>query len=129
LQAAILLPKLEIFEEEIALRQQVADNYDRLLAEAGIETTPYIEPHNVCAYAQYTVRVQNRDAVQARLKEAGAPTAVHYPIPLNKQPAVADAAAQLPVGDEVAGQVMSLPMHPYLALADQKAIVAALKAC
>lgn len=129
LQAAILLPKLEIFEEEIALRQQVADNYDRLLAEAGIETTPFIEPHNICAYAQYTVRVQNRDAVQARLKEAGVPTAVHYPIPLNKQPAVADAAAQLPVGDEIAGQVMSLPMHPYLALADQKAIVAALKAC
>ncbi|MDV5099297.1 UDP-2-acetamido-2-deoxy-3-oxo-D-glucuronate aminotransferase [compost metagenome] len=129
LQAAILLPKLEIFEEEIALRQQVADNYDRLLAEAGIETTPFIEPHNICAYAQYTVRVQNRDAVQARLKEAGVPTAVHYPIPLNKQPAVADAAAQLPVGDEIAGQVMSLPMHPYLALADQEAIVAALKAC
>lgn len=129
LQAAILLPKLEIFEEEIALRQQVADNYDRLLAEAGIETTPYIEPHNVCAYAQYTVRVQNRDAVQARLKEAGVPTAVHYPIPLNKQPAVADAAARLPVGDEIAGQVMSLPMHPYLTVADQEAIVAALKAC
>lgn len=129
LQAAILLPKLEIFEEEIALRQQVADNYDRLLAEAGIETTPFIEPHNICAYAQYTVRVQNRDAVQARLKEAGVPTAVHYPIPLNKQPAVADAAVQLPVGDEIAGQVMSLPMHPYLTLADQEAIVAALKAC
>ncbi|ORL63660.1 aminotransferase DegT [Pseudomonas putida] len=129
LQAAILLPKLEIFEEEIALRQQVADNYDRLLAEAGIETTPYIEPHNICAYAQYTVRVQDRDALQARLKEAGVPTAVHYPIPLNKQPAVADAAAQLPVGDEIAGQVVSLPMHPYLTLADQEAIVAALKAC
>lgn len=129
LQAAILLPKLEIFEEEIALRQQVANNYDRLLIEAGIETTPYIEPHNICAYAQYTVRVQDRDAVQAKLKEAGVPTAVHYPIPLNKQPAVADPAAQLPVGDEVAGQVMSLPMHPYLTLADQEAIVAALKAC
>lgn len=129
LQAAILLPKLEIFEEEISLRQQVAENYDRLLAEAGIETTPYIDSHNVCVYAQYTVRVENRDAVQAKLKEAGVPTAVHYPIPLNKQPAVADAAAQLPVGDEVAGQVMSLPMHPYLTLADQQAIVAALKAC
>jgi len=129
LQAAILLPKLEIFEEEIALRQQVAENYDRLLLEAGIETTPHIEPHNVCVYAQYTVRVENRDAVQAKLKEAGVPTAVHYPIPLNKQPAVADAAAQLPVGDQVAGQVMSLPMHPYLTLADQQVIVEALKAC
>ncbi|QCI11297.1 DegT/DnrJ/EryC1/StrS family aminotransferase [Pseudomonas putida] len=129
LQAAILLPKLEIFEEEISLRQQVAENYDRLLAEAGIEKIPYIEPHNVSVYAQYTVRVENRDAVQARLKEAGVPTAVHYPIPLNKQPAVADATAHLPVGDEVAGQVMSLPMHPYLTLLDQQLIVAALKAC
>lgn len=129
LQAAILLPKLEIFEEEITLRQQVAENYDRLLAEAGIETKPYVEQHNVCVYAQYTVRVDDREAVQARLKEAGVPTAVHYPIPLNKQPAVADATVQLPVGDEVAGQVMSLPMHPYLTLADQESIVAALKAC
>ncbi|WP_277374433.1 DegT/DnrJ/EryC1/StrS family aminotransferase [Pseudomonas sp. AA-38] len=129
LQAAILLPKLEIFEEEISQRQQVAERYDRLLAETGIETTPYIEPHNVCVYAQYTVRVESRDTVQSRLKEAGVPTAVHYPIPLNKQPAVADAAAKLPVGDEVAGQVMSLPMHPYLTLVDQQVIVAALKAC
>ncbi|MFB1632416.1 MULTISPECIES: DegT/DnrJ/EryC1/StrS aminotransferase family protein [unclassified Pseudomonas] len=129
LQAAILLPKLDIFDEEIALRQQVAENYDRLLSEAGIKTTPYIEPHNVSVYAQYTVRVEDRDALQARLKDAGVPTAVHYPIPLNKQPAVADADARLPVGDEVACQVMSLPMHPYLKLADQEAIVSALKAC
>ncbi|KIY41309.1 aminotransferase DegT [Pseudomonas sp. 10-1B] len=124
LQAAILLPKLEIFEEEISLRQQVAKWYDGALAVVGIETTPYIAEHNISAYAQYTVRVQDRDAVQAKLKAAGIPTAVHYPIPLNKQPAVADAAVFLPVGDEVATQVMSLPMHPYLADASIREISA-----
>jgi UDP-2-acetamido-2-deoxy-ribo-hexuluronate aminotransferase len=60
--------------------------------------------------------------VQARLKAAGIPTAVHYPIPLNKQPAVADATVQLPRGDEVAEQVISLPMHPYLSQSDQQTI-------
>ncbi|MCX2889736.1 DegT/DnrJ/EryC1/StrS family aminotransferase [Pseudomonas sp. DCB_BI] len=114
LQAAILLPKLEIFEEEISQRQQVAKWYYTALAAVGIETTPYIAAGNISAYAQYTVLVQDRGAVQAKLKAAGIPTAVHYPIPLNKQPAVADAAVSLPVGDEVATQVMSLPMHPYL---------------
>lgn len=123
LQAAILLPKLEIFAEELVLRQQVAERYNRLLNEAGIVTTPFIEAHNTSAYAQYTIQVENREQVQAKLQEAGIPTAVHYPIPLNKQPAVADAAVSLPVGDAVAEKVMSLPMHPYLAEEDIKKIV------
>ncbi|MGV7962420.1 DegT/DnrJ/EryC1/StrS family aminotransferase [Photorhabdus tasmaniensis] len=115
LQAAILLPKLDIFEEEIALRQCVAENYNQALNKIGITTTPYIEPHNLSAYAQYTIRVKNRDELQRRLKEQGIPTAVHYPIPLNKQPAVASNIA-LPVGDEIAQEVISLPMHPYLSI-------------
>lgn len=129
LQAAILLPKLEIFDEEIGLRGQVAHRYNALLNEAGISTTPYVETYNASAYAQYTVRVDNRDGVQAKLKEAGVPTAVHYPIPLNKQPAVADPQVFLPVGDDVAGKVLSLPMHPYLSEEHQHLVVAALKAC
>lgn len=123
LQAAILLPKLEILEEEIALRQQVASRYDQLLNAAGITTTPYIEPHNISAYAQYTIRVEDRAKVQAKLQQAGIPTAVHYPIPLNKQPAVEDDQVRLPVGDKMAEQVLSLPMHPYLASEDQSTIV------
>ncbi|MBA6109363.1 DegT/DnrJ/EryC1/StrS aminotransferase family protein [Pseudomonas asiatica] len=114
LQAAILLPKLEIFEEEIIQRQQVAEWYDKALTAVGVQTIPFIAEHNISAYAQYTVRVEDRDYMQAKLKAAGIPTAVHYPIPLNKQPAVANAAVALPVGDEVATQVLSLPMHPYL---------------
>ncbi|MEP3560752.1 MAG: DegT/DnrJ/EryC1/StrS family aminotransferase [Marinobacter sp.] len=126
LQAAILLPKLEILAEEIELRNQVAEGYTRLLSEADISTTPFIEDHNVSAWAQYTVRVENRGDVQDRLKAAGVPTAVHYPIPLNRQPAVADVGAELPVGDSVAEVVLSLPMHPYLSERDQFAVVEAL---
>ncbi|PQQ37791.1 aminotransferase DegT [Photorhabdus luminescens] len=115
LQAAILLPKLEIFDEEMALRQIVAANYNQALNAIGIMTTPYIEPHNLSAYAQYTLRVKNRDELQHRLKEQGIPTAIHYPIPLNKQPAVASNIV-LPIGDEIAQEVISLPMHPYLSI-------------
>lgn len=126
LQAAILLPKLEIFDEELELRQQVAERYSRLLTEAGITATPYLEPHNTSAWAQYTLRVENRTDVQARLKEKGVPTAVHYPIPLNQQPAVADSAASLPVGDDASAKVISLPMHPYLDRNVQEMVVEAL---
>lgn len=123
LQAAILLPKLEILDDEMKARQRVADTYTKLLSEAGILTTPFIEEHNQSAWAQYTIQVDNRSEVQAMLKEQGIPTAVHYPIPLNKQPAVADANAVLPVGDAVAERVMSLPMHPYMSQADQSIII------
>ncbi|WP_281247563.1 DegT/DnrJ/EryC1/StrS family aminotransferase [Chromohalobacter japonicus] len=122
LQAAILLPKLEIFDDELAKRQQVAERYTQGLSEAGI-TTPYLEPHNTSAWAQYTIRVENRDQVQITLKEAGIPTAVHYPIPLNKQPAVMDNLAQLPVGNRTGEVVVSLPIHPYISLDDQQEVI------
>lgn len=128
IQAAILLPKLAVLDEELELRQEAAGRYATLLHGIGLKTTPVIEPHNVSAWAQYTVRVPAREAVQKHLAEAGIPTAVHYPIPLNKQPAVADASVHLPVGDEISQVVLSLPMHPALALGDQERIVAALQA-
>lgn len=124
LQAAILLPKLAILEEEMQLRQQVAAWYGEALAAIGV-AAPYIEAHNRSAYAQFTIRVPQRAAVQAKLTALGIPTAVHYPIPLNKQPAVASDAI-LPIGDRVAEEVISLPMHPYLTKADVQHIVAAL---
>ncbi len=125
LQAAILLPKLEIFERELEQRQQVAQQYQQLLEAAGI-AAPFVAPENTSAWAQYTVQVDVRDAVQETLKFAGIPTAVHYSIPLNKQPAVADPQARLPVGDAIAQRVMSLPMHPYMVIADQEKIVTTL---
>ena len=129
LQAAILLPKLAVLDDEIAARQRVADTYTRLLSAAGIQATPVIEAHNVCAWAQYTVQVDGRDAMQGALKAAGIPTAVHYPIPLNRQPAVADDGVSLPVGDAVAGRVMSLPMHPYMDEAAISRVVDAVAEC
>lgn len=139
IQAAVLLPKLAVFDEELAQRQRVASSYNThlggcegLLANKVSKyadkalVTPYLELHNTSAWAQYTVQVQNREAVQERLKQAGIPTAVHYPIPLNRQPAVADADVLLPVGDEVAQRVLSLPMHPYLDEASIQRIAQAL---
>jgi UDP-2-acetamido-2-deoxy-ribo-hexuluronate aminotransferase len=125
LQAAILLPKLAVLDDEMAQRQGVAKRYADRLQKAGV-ATPYVEPHNLSAWAQYTVRVPQRERVQDFLKQAGVPTAVHYPIPLNKQPAVADDAVRLPVGDAVATEVMSLPMSPGLADADMDQVVGAL---
>lgn len=122
LQAAVLLEKLKILDEELIARQRVADTYTRLLASAGVTTTPYVGAGNVSAWAQYTVQVANRDRVKKVLAEAGIPTAVHYPTPLNRQPAVAS-AAELPVGDTVAERVLSLPMHPYLTEQIQLSVV------
>lgn len=129
LQAAILLPKLDIFHEEIQLRQQVAKFYNEQIIELHDRynktkntpiqfTAPYIEPHNTSVYAQYTVRAIDRAAVQGKLENAGIPTAVHYPTPLNKQPAVSDSRVELPIGDKAATQVLSFPMHPYLRKSD-----------
>ena len=126
LQAAILLPKLEILDDEMQARQKVAEIYNQLFNQAGIHTTPYLEAHNTSAWAQYTIQVDNRAEVQEKLKANGIPTAVHYPIPLNKQPAVADTEVMLPVGDAIAERVMSLPMHPYLTIEAQEKIVKAL---
>lgn len=127
LQAAILLPKLNIFPEEVALRNNVARHYDVLLNEAGISATPIIEAHNISVYAQYTIRVKNRESVQSKLHSAGVPTAVHYPIPLNMQPVMANYATALPIGDKVASEVLSLPMHPYLLVENIKHIASILK--
>ncbi|RZI85363.1 MAG: DegT/DnrJ/EryC1/StrS family aminotransferase [Rubrivivax sp.] len=125
LQAAILLPKLELLDDELAARDRVAGDYRELLVGAGIEP-PTVETHNTSAWAQYTIRVKDRETVQQTLADKGVPTAIHYPMPLNKQPAVANATSQLPHGDLAAEQVMSLPMHPYLRPADCEMIAAAL---
>ena len=127
IQAAVLLAKLEVFDDEIDRRNNVAERYDRLLGGSGDIVCPFVEEHNVSAYAQYTVMIENRERVQERLKAAGIPTAVHYPATLNQQPAFADDNTALPVSERAALRVVSLPMHPYLSEADQDAVVAALR--
>jgi UDP-2-acetamido-2-deoxy-ribo-hexuluronate aminotransferase len=133
IQAAILLPKLAVLDDELSLRQEAADKYkelfEKLDGDLGSKTIdpPHIEKYNSSAWAQYTVQVENRSLIQETLKNNGIPTAVHYPIPLNKQPAVADDAAQLPVGDAVARRVMSLPLYPYMKPEDQLNVVTAIR--
>lgn len=128
IQAAILLPKLAILDDERALRQRVADRYSKLLNGIGVEITPFICAGNESIWAQYTIQVKNREHILSSLKKDGVPAVVYYPMPLNHQPAVADATAILPNGDRVAQEVMSLPMGPYLTTSDQDAVISALKA-
>lgn len=125
IQAAVLLEKLVILEEEIQLRQEVADHYCRLLADVPDCTLPRVEAHNKSVYAQFTIRTPNRERTIAQLSSHGIPTTVHYPLPLNKQPAVQIAECDLPVGDQLASEVLSLPMHPYLSIAEIEKIAAA----
>ena len=86
-------------------------------------TPPHIASGNTSVYAQYTILVNNREEVIARFKEADIPTAVHYPIPLNKQPALQTSEFELSVAEELSDKVMSLPMHPYLSEVDQDRVV------
>ena len=123
LQAAILIPKLEILPDEIELRQHVATRYAVLARERGLLGLPYIEEHNTSVYAQFSLQVQDRSQVQTRLQLEGIPTAIHYPIPLNKQPAVLDVTAHLPIGDAVAERIISIPMHPYISQEEQGRII------
>jgi len=89
LQAAIVLAKLELFEAEVAARGRIGAELSARLREAGINSTPRLAPGNTSVYAQFTIEVENRAAVQAALKEQGIPTAVHYPTLLCQQPALA----------------------------------------
>lgn len=115
LQAAILLAKLEVFDEELAARDAVAKQYTALLGEA-VET-PQVLPGHTSAWAQYTIEVDDRAAVEAALHAAGIPTAVHYPMALHRQPVYAEmglGAGNFPHAERAAERVLSLPMHPYL---------------
>lgn len=117
LQAAILVEKLAIFEEEIAARQVVAQRYSAALKD--VAQVPVIPPGAQSVWAQYTLKVdaEKRGQIMERLKSRGVPTMVYYPTPLNKQTAYKGYPAAgngLPNAERLAREVMSLPMHPYL---------------
>lgn len=122
LQAAILLEKMEIFPEEVELRQQVAARYEALLPNVKKQT---IQPHNISVFAQYTIEVEDRERLQQSLQEQGIPTAVHYPAGLHQQPVFKElfpGMQSFPVTEKAARCVVSLPMHPYLLEEDQEII-------
>jgi UDP-2-acetamido-2-deoxy-ribo-hexuluronate aminotransferase len=131
LQAAIVLAKLDIFPEEVELRRQAGERYTALLnaGELSDIAAPHVVAGNTSVYAQYTIRAGDREAVQARLKGAGIPTAVHYPVPLYRQPAFAELGntpEDFPNSEQASQQVISLPMHPYISEAEQQTVVRAL---
>jgi dTDP-4-amino-4,6-dideoxygalactose transaminase len=130
LQAAILIEKLNIFQEEIDKRQIVAARYTAALENLVI--TPFVMPDCTSIWAQYTIRVpaNQRAEFMARLKVDGVPTAVYYPRPLNEQTAYRRfpvAGNGLPVSEKVAKEVVSLPMHPYLDEETQNYIIGCVK--
>jgi UDP-2-acetamido-2-deoxy-ribo-hexuluronate aminotransferase len=118
LQAAVLLAKLDTFPEEVAARSRIGSRYSELFGKHQDSiTAPVIDNHNTSVYAQYTIQIDNREEVIKKLNNAGVPTAVHYPIPLHKQPAISQSCrpdASFPVSESVSARVMSLPMHPFL---------------
>ena len=128
LQCAIVLAKLERFDWEVQQRLALGARYNQRCDAAGIARMLQREDRT-SVFAQYTVRVANRAQVQDRLKAAGIPTAVHYPIPLNRQPAYLElCSTPTPVADQLAAEVMSLPMSADLQPAQQDAVVQALQA-
>lgn len=116
LQAAILLAKWQHFEDEANARHQIGSYYTELLQDTV--PTPILEPFTTrSVYAQYTIRVKNRDQFISTLKDKGIPTAIHYPIPLHLQEAyryLGYKKGDFPHAEEAAEEVVSLPMHPFL---------------
>lgn len=114
IQAAVLLAKLTVLNEELLHRDVAARNYSLLLSNADDISTPRIEPWNSTAWAQYTIRTKNRDQIQSALKSKSIPTAIHYPTPVNHQPAFRQYSRQLAIGDSLATEVLSLPIDGYI---------------
>ena len=128
LQAAILREKLRILDDESDARERIAQRYTALLG-SSVET-PTVPNSTRSAWAQYTIMAHRRDTLQAALKAQGIPTAVYYPNPLHRQSAYGRGLVPdegLPMTDEVAGRILSLPMHPYLEESVQDRIVAAIR--
>jgi UDP-2-acetamido-2-deoxy-ribo-hexuluronate aminotransferase len=126
LQCAIVLAKLERFEWELKQRTEAGIRYLELLRNARSATPPVVREDRVSVWGQFTIQVENREAVLEKLKAAGIPTAVHYPVPLNRQPAYQASCrivGSLKNSDAVASRVVSLPMHPYISLETQSAII------
>jgi len=129
IQAAILIEKLKIFDDEIEKRNAVARRYNEAFAASNSLKPPYVIPGAVSTWAQYTIQVADRTVFQAALKEKGVPTAVYYPVPLSRQPAYRGyPSAPAPVSEALSGHVVSLPMHPYLEPVVQDRVIQAVLA-
>ena len=133
IQAAVLLAKLDVFNNELLARNEAADRYTALLQNAV--QTPRLAVNSTSAWAQYTIEVDERGAVEKAMREIGVPTAVHYPVALHLQPVFGPLAEQFGLGtgsfphaEAAAERVLSLPMHPYLTPSDILRVTDAVKA-
>lgn len=116
IQCAIVNAKLKYYKKDLALRQDVAKKYTEALKNKDL-VLPYIYENATSAFAQYSVRVKNRDEVQAKLKAEGIPTAVHYPMPLHIQECfeyLGYKKNDFPISEIISNEIMSLPMNPYI---------------
>ncbi len=116
IQAAVLIVKLRHYQNDLLLRQDVAHKYTEILKEKKL-ILPFLDKNTTSVWAQYSIRVKNRNTVQDRLKEKGIPTAVHYPKPLHLQECFSYLGykeGDFPVSELISNEIMSLPMNPYL---------------
>jgi UDP-2-acetamido-2-deoxy-ribo-hexuluronate aminotransferase len=127
LQAAVVLAKMQIFEQEMEARQVVSERYS--MALSGRYVVPTIPENNRSAWAQYSLITDNREEKINRLKTQGIPTAIYYPKPLHLQKAFASLGYEkghCPIAEEIATKIFSIPMHPYLNNDDQDQVIQAL---
>jgi UDP-2-acetamido-2-deoxy-ribo-hexuluronate aminotransferase len=128
-QAAVLNVKLKHFDKEVTERENIGSRYSDILEDADV-ITPKIKEGNTSVYAQYSIRVKDREAMVAKLSAQEIPTAVHYPVPLHLQEAFESLGYKVgdfPISELVATEIMSLPMSPYLTEVQQDFIANAIK--
>ena len=127
IQAAVLLAKFEIFPDEVMQRDRVGRQYTASInAMQSTIVAPQIRSNCTTVYAQYSIMVNNREQLIAKLNKMNIPTAVHYPVPLHLQPPFYNNQLNLPVVEDVATKIVSLPMHPYLSTEDIEKVSRAL---
>ncbi|WP_421717210.1 DegT/DnrJ/EryC1/StrS family aminotransferase [Arcobacter arenosus] len=117
IQAAVLNVKLKYYKKDLALRQEVAGKYTKVLENKSNLILPFVDKNSTSSWAQYSIRVKNREELQSKLKENGIPTAVHYPMPLHLQECfeyLGYKKGDFPISELVSEEIMSLPMNPYL---------------
>jgi len=116
IQCAVVDVKLKYYEKDLKLREEVAEKYTEALKDKDV-VLPFVDKRATSAWAQYSIRVKDRDTVQAKLKEQGIPTAVHYPMPLHLQECfeyLGYGRGDFPIAEMVSDEIMSLPMNPYV---------------
>ena len=132
IQAAILLAKFPLFQEEVKLRQKNAEYYTAKLNFNGINSTPIILNHNTSVFAQYTIQVEDRIYIQKYLKDNNIPSSVHYPLPLNNQPAFKnkhkynESLNAISISKVASQKVLSIPMHPWLTQNEKEKVITCL---